>query len=183
MEIKPWEKVGSPRVLAKSRGRSLVSQKFRDPYNKEVTDYTLFKCDTLVSMILAVTKKDEVLVVRQFRQANETITLELPGGSSRHGQQNPEAVAKEELAQETGGYEPEKIIPLMPKGLLTESGYILFPYLFLECEMRQGDAKLDKGEYVELVKIPRPKWIELCLTGQINDFRSIAVTALALSHF
>jgi ADP-ribose pyrophosphatase len=51
--------------------------------------------------IYALNAKAEILTVRQFRYAADTICTELPGGSVNEGEE-PEAAAKRELLEETG---------------------------------------------------------------------------------
>ena len=56
-------------------------------------------------VIVAVTKQDRILMVRQFRPAAGAITLELPAGHIDPGE-TPEQAARRELLEETG-YEAE----------------------------------------------------------------------------
>lgn len=101
MKIKPWEKVGSPEILAKSNGRGLTLQKYRDPYTNETGDYAIFVSEE-TSIALAITDENKVLAIRQFRQGLDAITLGLPAGRCKYLEQSPESVAREEIAEETG---------------------------------------------------------------------------------
>ena len=51
--------------------------------------------------ILAVTEKNEILLVRQFRHAIQRMTLELPAGHIEIGE-TPKQVARKELVEEAG---------------------------------------------------------------------------------
>jgi len=64
--------------------------------------------------VLAVTGHRRVPLVRQFRPAQERVTLELPGGLMEGGS-SPEETAKNELFEETG-YRPK--LPMAPLGCL-----------------------------------------------------------------
>lgn len=178
---KPWKKIGKPKILAQSRERGLYIQKYEDPYTGEVEKFTLFSSVGLASIVFAVTTEKRVLIVRQYRHANDYISLELPGGSSKYPGQSPEEVAREELAEETNGYEPETVVSLMPNSFLTEAllAYPMHPFLFLDCQKTNHQAKPDKNEYIELVTFPIEEWINICQTGQIRDVRSVAITSLA----
>lgn len=185
MQIEPWKKVGPEQVLAESYGRSLITQKYLDPNTNEAREYSRFSGKNFSCIILAVTTENKVLAVRQYRPAIEEVTLELPGGSQKYQGQTPESVAREELAEETSGYEPGGIIPLLKEGCWFEASsvdIVYYPYLFTGCRKTNGQANADEGEYIELIHIPLPEWITMCDTGQIRDSKSIVVTALAKKY-
>lgn len=185
MKVKSWKMLGTSKVLAESYGRSLVVETYLDPVTEKPREYSKFHGNVFSSIILAVTTKNEVLAVRQFRPAVSGVTLELPGGSQKHRDQIPESVAKEEFSEETSGYQPGRVIPLLEKGCWFEPSsvdIIFYPYLFLDCTQTNMATETDDGEYVELVKIPLPEWLIMCETGQIQDSKSIVVTALARRH-
>lgn len=186
MTIKSWEKIGKPKVLAESpRGRSLISQDFRDPYTKRISDFAMFEVWGFASIVLPLTLDNKVLTVRQFRSGSEIIALELPAGRCKSLKQLPEETAREEVAEETGGYEPEQIIPLTTKAMNLEPTYShwwFYPFLFIGCQKTNLEAKPDEGEYIEVVQIPLPEWLEMCFNGQVDDALSIVTTMLASKH-
>ena len=183
--IKPWKKVGGTEILAQSHGRALVWQKYQDPYTKEIKTYTQFAAEDFSCVVLPITKKGQVLAVSQFRHGSDDILLELPAGKHKYPEQLPEAAAREEVAEETGGYEPEKVIPLTEKAVNLEPAYsqlFFYPFLFTGCRKTNLEAKPDEGEYIELVPIPLPEWIEMCLKGQVLDPLALITTMLSLKH-
>ncbi len=187
MKVKPWEKVGPVEVLAESHKRRLITQKFRDPHNNQIREHSIFKpLQRFSCIVLGITSDEKVLAVRQFRKPVETVTLELPGGCPKFEGQSLELVAKEEFAEETGGYEPGKIISLGKKThrWFEPSGMdaLYYSFLFLGCQKSNPQVQQDEGEYCELVAIPLPEWIKMCLSGEIVDSKSIVTTTLALPH-
>lgn len=184
MAIKPWKKVGPPETLAQSNGRGLTLQKYRDPNTNKTSDYAICVAESC-SIALAITDANQVLTVKQFRQGLDGITLELPAGRQKYVEQSPESVAREEIAEETMGYEPEKVTALIEGGLTLEPAYTkfwIFPFLFTGCRKTNLKARPDQGEYIEVVEIPLPKWVQMCFDGQILDPKSMVTTMLALKH-
>lgn len=185
MQIKPWRKIGPEQMLVESHGRSIIIQKYLDPNTNETREYSRFSGKSFSCIILALTTKDRVLAVRQFRPAVGEITLELPGGAQKYNGQEPGLVAIQELAEETGGYEPIKVIPLLKNGCWFEpssTDIIYYPYLFLGCKKTNGQARLDDGEYIEVAQFPWQEWVKMCEAGQIRDSKSLAITTLAQKY-
>lgn len=187
MPVKIWEKVGPAEVLAESYKRKLITQKFRDPHTNKIREHSIFKpLQRFSCIVLGITPDQKVLAVRQFRKPVEAVVLELPGGCPKFEGQPVELAAKEEFTEETGGYEPEKIISLGVRAgrWFEPSGMDAFYYsfLFLGCKKSDSQARPDEGEYCELEAIPLPHWLEMCLIGEVNDSKSIVTTALALPH-
>lgn len=58
--------------------------------------------------IIAITKEKDIVLIEQYRQGTEEITLELPGGMI-DDEEFPEHAARRELAEETG-FSAEKFI-------------------------------------------------------------------------
>lgn len=185
MTVKLWPKIGLPEILAQSDGRSLVRQKYRDPHTNEVSSFGLFQAEGFSCVVLAVTEDQKVLAIRQFRPSAEAVILELPAGRCKYPEQKPEAVAREEVAEETGGYEPDIVIPLTKKVINLEPAYskhLFYPFLFMGCRKTDPQAKPDKGEYIETEEIPLSEWIEMCHEGKFLDPKSMVTTMLALKY-
>jgi 8-oxo-dGTP pyrophosphatase MutT (NUDIX family) len=52
--------------------------------------------------VVALTKDDRLILIRQYRHAAARVFLELPGGIVDSSDENPEDTAQRELAEETG---------------------------------------------------------------------------------
>lgn len=185
MEIKPWKKIGKSEVIAERRGKRLMLQKLEDPYTNQVEEFFQFSTTLYACIILPLTIDNNVLAVRQYRHGAHKVLLELPGGNPSTPEQTQEEVAEEELLEETSGYKAQKLIKLNDEPLWADPANFTVPFhafLALSCRQTTERKKLDKGEYLELVKIPFNIWLSMCTNSEIVDAKSTVVTFLAIRH-
>lgn len=103
-EIKSWKRIRSEeiancRVFTLRRDLCVRDTEFEELENEEHTFYVL-DCPAWCN-IIPVTDRNEVVLIEQFRQGTETVSLEIPGGIVDEGE-TPEAGAERELLEETG---------------------------------------------------------------------------------
>ena len=119
--------------------------------------------------VLPLTESGEVIFVRQFRYPYKEEVLELPAGKLNLGE-DPFESAVRELKEETGA-EAKKYTPL---GRLYPSpgycGEIITMYLAEELSF--GEQNLDEDEFLDTVKIPFEKAVEMVLAGEIPDAKT-----------
>ena len=127
-------------------------------------------------VIFALTKQQEVYLVKQFRPGSETYELELPGGAININEE-PIVAAKRELLEETG----------LIAGSLQHLGSIAYGpysngikhmYLALNCTPT-GKLKLDHNEFLEVKKYSLPEIKQMIKTASIRGFD---VIYLGLDH-
>jgi ADP-ribose pyrophosphatase len=126
--------------------------------------------------VLAI-HENNVLFVRQFRYPFAENLYELPAGKLEQGE-DPAACGLRELKEETG-YRAGKISPL---GVIYPSpGYIDERlHVFLASDLTYEGQSLDENEFLTNIKIPYEKAIEMCLSGELKDAKT--VTGLLLYH-
>lgn len=179
MLVRP-ERVGDPEVLAKKFGRELRVQRYRHPDGK-IEEYSQWHANAYPSITFPVTVDNQVIAQWEFRYGVDQYVLEVSGGNRKPGQEL-EDVARTELLEETG-YAPGEII-LLNKEVFPDPAALTFPqalFLAKDCIL-VGEQKLDHGEYVNVKLIPLPLWLNMVLSGQIKDLKTIAITLLALPH-
>ena len=116
--------------------------------------------------VIAVTKDNELVLVRQFRKATGEVLLEVPAGVPRKGEKGEDA-ARRELEEETG-YHAKKVVKVW-EGYASPgySNELIRYYLAMDMNLMKQSPDEDESIEVELVDI------DLCLdlvkTGKIKD--------------
>ena len=116
--------------------------------------------------VAALTSKDELLFVRQFRYPYKELLLELPAGKLERGEDPDEAV-KRELMEETGA-EGGKFHFLGKQ--YPSPGYcgeIL--WLYATRVESIGRARPDEDEFLEAERIPLSDAVDMVLRGELPD--------------
>ena len=127
--------------------------------------------------VAALTDKEELLFVRQFRYPYREVTLELPAGKLEKGQ-NPLENGKRELLEETGAIGREYITLGKVYPSPGYCGEIIHLYY---CKIdRFEHQQLDEDEFLNVEKIPLQKAVELVMNNEIPDAKTqIAVLKTA----
>ena len=131
---------------------SLNKKKVRSPRTGEVREVQTLHFPDWV-LVLALTPKEEVVMVRQYRHGTEQVYLELPGGLVDPADESPELSARRELLEETG-YRANEIKLVgeccpQPAILTNKCLFYLAPNA-----VRVQPQNLDAGEDIEILKIP-----------------------------
>ncbi len=120
--------------------------------------------------VIALTDKDELLMVRQYRHPTGEILLEIPAGKRDRGE-SPLVCARRELEEETG-YGAEQWEPLFSyystPGFSDELLYIL-----KASGLKQGQAHTDEEEFIEVVTVPVDEALCMVSRGEIRDAKTI----------
>ncbi len=128
--------------------------------------------------VVPVDGEGNLLLVRQYRWAAETLMLEAPAGMLEAGEE-PEPAAHRELREETG-HAAESLTYLggfwMAPGYSTE-----FMYCYIATGLRPDPLPADEDEDIETVPVPWGDIPRLIREGAIQDAKSIA--ALQLAYF
>jgi ADP-ribose pyrophosphatase len=122
--------------------------------------------------VVAVTERDELVLIRQFRFGVWADTLEIPGGMLDLGE-DPAAAAARELEEETG-YRPAKLELLgvtLPNPAMQNNR--LHHYLATGC-VKAHEGAQDEGEDIEVELYPVAKVDELVRSGAIDHSLVIA---------
>lgn len=122
------------------------------------------------SCILPVDGEDIIFVV-QFRAAINRLMLELPAGKLDSIDEDPLDCARRELEEETG-YNAAEMIYL--RKYIPAAGYSSeIIHLYAAHGLTKSIAHPDADEFVDIVRIPFNKAYEMCLSGEIEDSKTI----------
>ena len=129
--------------------------------------------------VAALTEKDEILMVRQFRYPYMEVIYEIPAGK-RDGDEDPLSCGIRELKEETGA-EAEQYISLGE--LYPSPGYCgEVIWMFAARGLSYGGTSPDEDEFLEVEKIPFERAVAMVLSGEIKDAKTQAAV-LKLNEF
>jgi len=130
-------------------------------------------------VIVPLLDNNTVIMVRQFREPVGRVLLELPAGTLHVGE-DPLACASRELLEETGyeAKELEKLIEFfVAPGYSTE---LIRTYVGRQLVQRAQDT--DEDEFIDIVRMPLIKCIDMIRANEIMDAKTIcSLAALCLS--
>jgi 8-oxo-dGTP pyrophosphatase MutT (NUDIX family) len=157
MKIEPWDEVseGTPDARRVFTVRSDVVHS-RVTGRKHTVDRLL--APDWVNVV-AITDRNEMLFVRQWRFGARTFTLEVPAGLIEDGE-DPLAAGQRELLEETGYAGPDaRIIGTV----LTNPAFMnnTATTVYIPRVTRIAEQRLDPMEELEIVKIPVDKVDEM----------------------
>ncbi len=130
--------------------------------------------------VLPVDENGMATMVRQWRAALGTVTLEIPAGKFEKTTDDPLESAQRELSEETG------ITAANWRHLtkiFTSVGFCDERIdLYLATGLTQGATHPDDDEFLEIVKIPFAELHQMAIDGRIVDAKSVVAITLASNY-
>ena len=173
MPLEPWKILSSRHLFPKFR-----SDKCELPSGKPYTAFVM-EFDSWAN-IFALTKNNEVVLVKQYRHGVQEILLELPGGVVNEGE-DPLEGAKRELVEETG-YSVGEIIEvgcLYPNPAIQQN--TLYCYLATDVELTHSQH-LDESEEIEVCLVPLDELPGMVQRGEFKHALHVAILFQVLAH-
>lgn len=119
--------------------------------------------------ILALDAQDNVLLVRQYRYAQQQELLELPAGKREYGE-DPRACGIRELEEETG-YVAGRF-QLLATVLPTPAYCTEVIYVYLATQLQATAQRLDADEFLSVERVPFAKAVDMVLSGELTDAKT-----------
>jgi ADP-ribose pyrophosphatase len=128
--------------------------------------------------IVPLLDQETVLMIRQFRLAVNEVLLEVPAGTLEPDEP-PEVCAARELEEETG-YRANILRKLFSQYLAPGYSQEIL-HVFLAQELQQTAQRTEEDENMEVVPVPLSRAVDMILSGEIRDAKTIA--SLLVTHY
>ena len=113
--------------------------------------------------VVAIDENDNVLTVKQYRYAFQTVLEEIPAGKLERGE-DPAAAARRELSEETGA-SCETLTPL-GEILASPGGFTEVLHLYMATGLTFGSQHPDEDEFINFERVPFDALLDRCLSGE-----------------
>ncbi|MBR5649770.1 NUDIX hydrolase [Pseudobutyrivibrio sp.] len=123
--------------------------------------------------VLAVKPNGKILMVRQYRNAIDRETLEVPAGKRDSVEEDTKICAERELEEETG-YRAGKLEKLLSlKSTVAFCDEFIDVYLATELE-KVGEQHLDESEEIDIEEWDLKDLMDMCYRGELQDSKTVA---------
>ncbi len=122
--------------------------------------------------VIPVREDGKILMVKQYRNALDRFTIEIPAGGLANADEPTKLAAARELEEETGYYSDDLEL------LITVRTTIAFCNekidIYVAKNLIKTEQHLDEGEYVYVLEFDIEELVKMALDGTIEDSKTIS---------
>jgi ADP-ribose pyrophosphatase len=174
MTIKPWK------ILSSTHLRENIRLDRCETPNGKIIEGTVLEFGTWAT-VLALTKEQEVVLIRQYRHGVQKVIVELPGGVMDGVDESPLVAARRELEEETG-YTSNRIIQV---GCVSPNPAnhtnLIYSFLALDAE-KTGSQRLDETEEINVFLKPLDEVIDMAKNGDLLQSMQVSTVFFVLAY-
>lgn len=173
MSIRPWK------VLESTYFRPRFRLDKCELSNGKLLNATILELSSWAN-ILAITKNQEAVLIKQYRHGVQEILWEIPGGVVEEGEDPLDGVQRE-LLEETG-YTAAQFIQVgtvYPNPAFQTN--TMYCFLALDAEKVTGQT-LDDGEDIEVQLVPMDRLVPMIKSGEFPHALQVAALFHALTY-
>jgi ADP-ribose pyrophosphatase len=174
MTIKPWK------VLDSIHLRDHIRLDRCELPNGQILEGTVLEFGAWAT-VLALTRKQDVVLIRQYRHGAQKVIVELPGGAMDREDESPLAGARCELLEETG-YTSDRFIQV---GCVSPNPAnqtnLIYSFLALDAE-KVADQHLDKTEEIDVFLRPLDEVMAMAKSGELLQSMQVSAVFFTLAY-
>ncbi len=177
--MQKWEVLES-RYLLKSPYGNIRQDVCRLSNGRIIDDLVVTEYGEWVN-IVAITKDNQVLFVRQYRHGYGDFAVEVPGGSVRDGEPPVEAILRE-LKEETGYVSDEQPVQLGRFATNPALASNWISTFLVQNVYKASEQQLDDTEDIEVFLVPFDEVPQKILRGEITQSFTVSACLVAREY-
>lgn len=123
------------------------------------------------SAIIPIDSDGNIIMVRQYRNAIDSYTLEIPAGSLNAGEDNMTCAVRE--CEEETGYKPKRVSHLIDVHTTVAFCNELIKIYYSD-DLTPSRQNLDEGEFINVERYSMDELISMIYSGKITDAKTVA---------
>lgn len=176
--VLPWT-ITRSRHVVRDRWISLRADDCLTAEGAPISSYYVFEYPDWVNVV-ALDHEDHVLLVRQYRHAIGSVSLELPAGSMDAGEADAIAAATRELLEETGYGNAERMTLIASLSPNTASHTNRVHFVLAEGVSYVLPVQDHPVEVIEVVHVPWREALRLAFSGAMAQSMHVATLVMGL---